>query len=447
MEAGQTIARRYVLTHEEPSGISGVTRFVATDTRLDTTVTLLHVDTVAPTAAVRRAQHMRTVRDKRLCRVLSAGFEGHGTDRQAYIVTARAKGVSMGDLLGVVPFAPDAAAALIGAAAATLVAPSGRDLHHGFLSADSLTVTSKGHVAIEGLGIHGELAMQSGEGHGDTERADALALASMYLTALTAMPSAEVTEEDLPDDLDDAARDLAVTAIKGSGPTTLAAITAALGTGSSTVLRDLAAQAPRLWWSYEVPVDAPPTDTVGAVLDDADYDHPDGQITVDSEGAVDVDDVVVADPDVVADDLPTGELVALDDAGTDVEPARPRTVFGNAVDDLDEFTDIVAEQNIEPDRSLAEAGLTWLSDRFPQSRPLARAAAAAHTRAQTPAPLVVGPLLLALALVVVFIAGLMAWHRLQEPFVPDFDVFDHPPQEYPQYTFSPSPSPTPAADA
>ncbi|NTV38902.1 MAG: hypothetical protein HGA51_02955, partial [Demequinaceae bacterium] len=125
----------------------------------------------------------------------------------------------------------------------------------------------------------------------------------------------------------------------------------------------------------------------------------------------------------------------------DLAALRPRTRFGGAVDDLDEFHDIVAAQNEGTQQSVAEAVLERLHQRFPSSAPLANAAAVARRRAQAAAPLNAGPLLVAILLVTVFVAAIVGASLLTKPYVPDFDGYNNPAQTYPEYTVGMTPTP------
>ena len=132
-----------------------------------------------------------------------------------------------------------------------------------------------------------------------------------------------------------------------------------------------------------------------------------------------------------------GELVD-DDVIIEAEPPqRPLTRFGRAVDDLDEFHDIVAEQNVVVRPSVLEAVLTRLQNRFPASEGLARAALAARERAQAPAPFRPGPFLVSLFIVAVFVASMIAVDRIQTPIDPIGD--GDPGENYPEFSFAPKP--------
>jgi hypothetical protein len=450
VQAGDTIARRYLLVRADDDHLPGLVRYLARDTRLDVDVTVDIVTSRAPSAVIRAAQQVRVLRDRRLSRVLAAGIERRGNDRIFYVVTERPRGVRLDELLGRIAFAPASAAAAIGEAAAALATVAGAGLHHGLVRAESITITDGGRVMLGGLGIDGVVAAQSGNVRVRNERTDAVALANLYLAAITGMDPAEVTDTDVPADVPQRARDLCHALIKGAGPTSLADVTAALGTGDSRVLRVLVAEAPSLWWPRSVvaPTPAPREDVEEAPASEGGAVE---SITVSGitvEGGV-FDDLAAAalgDNDLVAAELMNAELVAAEAFGDDVIDGdvievvfeRPRTRFGRAVDDLDEFHDIVAAQNVGTQQSVAEAVLERLTQRFPRSAPLANAATLAQRRAQASAPLNVGPLLLAVSLVGVFVAAVIGASLMTKPYVPNFDGHNNPAQTYAPYTFGPA---------
>lgn len=435
MQAGDIIARRYLLVRADDDDLPGLVRYLARDTRLDVDVTVDIVTSRAPSAVIRAAQQVRVLRDKRLSRILTAGIERRGNDRVFYVVTERPRGVRLDELLGKIAFAPASAAAAIGEAAAALATVADAGMHHGLVRAESITITDGGRVMLGGLGIDGVIAAQSGRAKVRNERTDAVALANLYLAAITAMDPAEVTDADVPADVPQRARDLCHALIKGAGPTSLADVTAALGTGDSRVLRVLVAEAPSLWWPRSVVALAP---TPREDVEEAPAIEGGAVEIITVEGGV-VDDLVDAE-------LMNAELVAAEAVGDDVIDGdvievvfeRPRTRFGRAVDDLDEFHDIVAAQNMGTQQSVAEAVLERLSQRFPRSAPLANAATLAQRRAQASAPLNVGPLLLAVSLVGVFVAAVIGASLITKPYVPNFDGHNNPPQTYPSYTFGPT---------
>lgn len=466
VRAGDTIARRFVVVSSDDADVPGVDRFLGRDTRLGTDVTINIVTSLAPTSVVRAAQRARVLRDPRLVRVLAAGVEGSGKNRLAYVVTERPHGVRLDELLGRVALTPASAGAVIGEAASALVSAGLAGEHHGMLRDRSIVVTARGRVVVAGLGIDGELAGQAGLGKGRREKADALALTRLYLAAVTAMDADAVTRDDLPDDLPRAARDLCVTYIKGSGPHTLASVATALGTGRTPLLRALVEEAPRLWWprsagglvpdSDEVEVGAEFVDAEGVAapladaadaslgadaLDDTALDTPDLDATALDETALDETDLdeTALDADAVA----TGELpVVPETPEAPAAPERPRTRFGGAVDDLDEFHDIVADQNAQPRQAVLEAILERLHGRFPGSVPLANAARAAHRRAQAPAPFRPAPLLVSLMVLAIFVATVMAISRIQQPLEPPGGADQ--PHVYPEYTFGIDATPSPS---
>jgi hypothetical protein len=429
VQAGDTIGRRFRLVRSEDYDIPGATLFLARDLRLEHDVTVHVLDSLAPSSVIRAARRAQVVRDRRLTRVLAAASERHDGERLAYVVSERPVGVRLDALLGQVAFLPVTAAALVGDAAATLNVPGRSGVHHGMIRARSLTITPRGRVIMSGLGIEGELASQAGLGRGRSERVDAVALARIYVTAVTAMDPDEVTSDDLPDDLPKRARDLCESLLRGSGPLTLAQITEALGTGRPHALRAIVAEAPTLFW--------PPAPQIVEETDLGDAD------------AV-VAEAVVADA-VVATVEPEGDVAAPAEleAGPAVELAEPvdpastrlRTRFGGAVDDIDEFHDIVSAQNATPAPSVLEAFFERLHQRFPRSAPLADLAIAAHRRAQTTPPFNVGPLLVALLIVALFVAAVIGASIIAQPIDPPEHGYNNPSQTYPEFTVGQTPPP------
>lgn len=440
VQAGDRIARRYVAQRPDDVQLDGATSFIGRDERLHRFVTIHRVTSVAPTSVIKAANRARLVGDQRFARVLAASTEGTGANRRSYVVTERPQGIGLDEMLGMAALAPDVAAAVVGAAADALSRAARDGVFHGVVTARNLVVTAKGRVIITGLGFEGELARQSGRLSRHRDRDDAIALARLYVEGVTGRSFGEVVPDDLPEDLSPAAHDFAVSVIKGKGPRALDAVVESLGTGSYPALRLLADEAPRLWW--------PAAPSLPAPLPSGDDDAITTEIDV-----VPVADVPVAH--VPVDDLPTDEIAAADvatdlevapveaeivdeDAIIEVEPPqRPLTRFGRAVDDLDEFHDIVAAQNAVVRPSVMEAILNRLENRFPGSDALARAALAARERAQAPAPFRPGPLLVSLFIVTVFVASMVAIDRIQTPIDPIGD--GDPGESYPEFSFAPQP--------
>lgn len=447
MQAGDTIGRQFLLVRADETDLPGLSRYYAKDLRLNRAVTVDIITSRAPSAVIRSAQKARVLRDKRLSRVIAAGIERVGTERIFYVASERPKGVRLDELLGRVAFAPASAAAVIGQAAAALASVAGVGTHHGLLTAASITVTGKGRVMLSGVGVDGVIAAQAGRVKVTNERADAVALARLYLAAITAMDPSDVTAANIPADVPQAARDLCLALIKRAGPTSLAEVTAAFGTGDSRVLKALVGEARSLWWPRSPEAIALPAAEGMGIEADASADETTILAGPDGPGTEPLD-AEPLDGEVVEGELVTGELVTVAEPDSDliegdvidVVPARPRTRFGGAVDDLDEFHDIVAAQNEGTQQSVAEAILDRLHQRFPASAPLANAAEVARRRAQAAAPLNVGPLLLALLMVALFVSAVIGASLLTKPYVPDFDGHNNPPQTYPEYTVGKTPT-------
>jgi len=204
-----------------------------------------------------------------------------------------------------------------------------------------------------------------------------------------------------------------------------------LGTGDAAALRALVVEAPTLWWP-------PAPEVVDVVVDDL----------VEAPAKEDADGIdLAAPPEDVAeraarDDTDVDEQDASEDL-VDPSSTRLRTRFGRAVDDIDEFHDIIAAQDVDYAPSVLEAVFERLHKRFPSSAPLADLAAAAHRRAQTVAPFNVGPLLVALLIVGLFVVAIIGASMITQPIDTPFDGYNNPSQTYPEYTFGQTPTPTP----
>ena len=430
VQAGDRIARRYVAVRPDDSPLDGATSFVGRDERLHRDVTIHVLSSIAPTAVVKAAHRARLVGDPRFARVLVASTEGTGANRRSYVVTERPQGIALDAMLGKAALAPDVAAAVIGATADALARAAQAGTFHGIIAARHVVVTAQGRVVITGLGFEGELASQAGKRSRYRDRDDAVALARLYVEAVTGRAFGDVLPDDLPEDLSLAAHELAVSTIKGKGPRTLDALVDALGAGSYPALRLLASEAPRLWWPAAPVADAPLAD---APVADA------GETATVEAAPADVAPAEAAPVGETAIDAAPIEAEIVDeDAIIEVEPLqRPLTRFGRAVDDLDEFHDIIAAQNEVVRPSILEAILSRLANRFPGSNALARAALVARERAQAPAPFRPGPLLVSLFIVAVFVASMVAIDRIQTPIDPIGD--GDPGENYPEFSFAPKP--------
>lgn len=457
VQAGDMIARRFRLVRTEEYDLPGATRFVAHDVRLNREVTIDLISSLAPTAVVRAAHRAQLARDRRLTRVITAGVERVGKERQAYVITERPDGVHLEDLLGTVAFVPATAAAIVGEACGALRVAARSDMHHGKIRARSLTATQRGRVVLSGMAIEGELASQAGVEHGRSERDDAIALARLFVGAVTAADPDEITADDLPDDLSSAERDLCEALLRGSGPTSLDDVAKALGSGNSATLRTLVAEAPTLWWPVppSLALDAPAVEASDADVDITEIAEPVdiAVVTDDIAEAPEADTLDEAAAEAAADtvveaDATTESIEVVGEAAQETavpvdEPEpRLRTRFGGAVDDIDEFHDIVTAQNEIIAPSVMEAILARLHRRFPRSDRLADLAAAAHRRAVTPAPFNVGPLVLGLLIVGVFVAAVIGASLITQPIDIPFDGHDNPSQTYPEYTYGQTPAPS-----
>ena len=207
MQAGDTIARSYLLVRADDVDLPGLDRYVAKGRATRHRRDCRHRDFQGAQRGHSRGATGRVLRDKRLARVLAAGIERRGNERVFYVVTERPRGVRLDELVGNIAFAPESAAATIGEAAAALASVADTGTHHGLLRAESITITEQGRVMLSGLGIDGVIAAQSGLAKVRNERTDAVALANLYIAAITAMDPSEVTKDDIPADISKNARE------------------------------------------------------------------------------------------------------------------------------------------------------------------------------------------------------------------------------------------------
>lgn len=455
MEAGATLGRRFLLRRREDHDLPGVLRWVAHDTRRDLDVTVDVLTSRAPSAVRRAAVRAAQVRDVRFARVLASGRETIGEDRITYVVSERPYGLPLDHVVGRRILPARLAGSIVGEVARALASAAAEGVHHGYLRASSLIVTPAGRIVVSGLATEGELATQAGLGRGQTEAADALALARLHLAMVTGLDPDEVTAADVPPTLPPAAHDLALATVAGSAPSTLPAIARAAGPADAAALRSLRAAmrtlplAPGMITKSRAPSPSAGVALAGSTLTSAEHE---------AAAAVAAG---LASPD-VAREVRTDHVdrAAIDAERTDgYVPAPPevaaqyskRTRRAAARDadqplGLETWQEITHEQNAEVPPSAAQALLDRLERRFPQSVALSAAADQARHRAQRKAPLNSGPILIGAFVAVTVIIAIVAFSVLSAPFEPQIDRDTEPPASYPEFTFSPSPSPSVSGD-
>jgi len=451
VQAGATLGRRFTVLRTVDHDLPGVERWVAQDARRDLDVTLDVLTSVAPSAVRRAAVRAAQVRDARFARVIASGRESVAGERITYVVTERPTGVSVAELAGhrIVP--PSAACALISEAARALSVAASQGVHHGHVRAQALTITDAGRVVVSGLDSDGELANQAGVGRGRTEVADAHALAQLFLTLVTGMESTQVTVPDLPDDLPLGAADLARGAVAGEGPGTLAQLTLALGAADPTALRSL-----RRTWHALPSVDEPevaPRPPVPAVRVDpatlSAAEHEAAAALVAGVAAPVVAQEVVTehiDPAVIPHPADERAQYATPEQAARFSKRTRRAVERTSHEPLalDTFEEINEEQNEGTSRSLWLAMLEGIQRHVPTNAPLDTAVDWARQRSERAGPLRTGPLLVGLFLTAIIIVGAVAFSVLQSPLDGEDEIVD-PMPDYPDFTFSPEPPPSPEA--
>ncbi|MFW7415365.1 hypothetical protein [Demequina sp. SO4-18] len=452
MEAGATLGRRFVLRRREHHDLPGVDRWVAHDERRHLDVTVDVLTSLAPSAVRRAAVRAAQVRDVRFARVLASGRETIGDERITYVVTERPRGVRMDLFAGERVLPARLACSIVGEAARALGVAAATGVHHGYLRASSITVTAAGRIVISGLDAEGELATQAGLGRGHSELADAVALARLYLTLVTGMDPDAVTAADVPASLPPPARDFALATVAGTGPSTLAAVSRALGPADAATLRSVRAAMRTLPAAPGSAAAARPARPTPAIA----LDHHTLESAAHEAAAAVAAGLAVPEvaKEVRSDHVDRAAVRA--EQSDDVQVLAPpevaaeyskhtRRVVARHADEplgLETWQEIATEQNSEVPPSAAQAGLEWLQRRFPRSVAVSTAASQARHRAQRPGPIHSGPVLVGLFLTATVIVAIVAFSMLTQPFEPEFDRDNNPPGSYPEFTFSPSPSPT-----
>lgn len=456
MEAGATLGRRFTLRRREDHDLPGVERWVAHDDRRDLEVTLDVLVSLAPSAVRRAAVRAAQVRDARFARVLASGRESVGEDRVTYVVTERPRGLSLEKVVGrrVVPGAT--AGAIVGETARALSVAAATGIHHGYLRARSITVTPAGRIVVSGLDAEGELATQAGLGRGHSEMADAIALARLHLALVTGMDPDTVTAGDIPETLPPAAKDLALSTVAGTGPRTLSAIARAAGPADAVALRTLRTGLRRLPWApglepkgggrESAPGIALWPTTIASAQHEAAAAIAAGLASSEVAREVRADHVDRAS--VEAEQVGEGHVPVPPEVAAQYSRRTRRAAARHANEPLglETWQEIATEQNSTVPPSAAQALLERLEKRWPRSAALSAAAEQARHRAQRPAPLNSGPILVGVFLAVTIVVGIVAFSILTAPVDPDGERHNNPPVSYPEFTFTPSPSPSVEGD-
>jgi hypothetical protein len=291
----------------------------------------------------------------------------------------------------------------VGEAARAVEAAAGVGLRHGAISPESLFVTSRGRVILSGAGVAASLVSLEFESRSVTERDDALALARLFVRAVTGLDPSESTPEDLPSDLTRAERDLAYVVSGPGGRPALADLFRVLAPWNRQLLRSLHLRQSSFPRRASLEPGPEPEATI-----------PEREITLDVSGSV-----VTGEPGVSIDTLaPEYEL-----------------------DEDWAFEELEEVIQLEEVPTLTEAILGFLHTRFPASTWITRLYERAHARTLAGPRFNASPWLLVGGLVVLLIIGILSVQWLTSPFVPTIDLNNNPPQEYPHSSFDPSPAP------
>ncbi|WP_062137771.1 hypothetical protein [Demequina aestuarii] len=456
MEAGATLGRRFILRRREPHDLPGVDRWIAHDERRDVEVTVDVLASLAPSAVRRAAVRAAQVRDVRFARVIASGRETVGDERITYVVSERPVGLSIAEVAGhrIVP--PRLASSIIGEAARALTVAAAAGVHHGYLRASSITVTPAGRIIVSGLDAEGELATQAGLGRGHSEHSDAVALGRLHLALLTGMDPDAVTAADVPETLPSPARTLALATVAGTGPQTLAEIVRAAGPADAAALRSLRGamrgmpRAPSAGATAAPPTAAPAVAVTHDTLAHAEHDAAAaiaaGLAVPEVAQEVRTDHVDRAA--MLAEQAEDGRVPVPPEVAAQYSKHTRRAAARQADEPLalETWQEIASEQNADVPPSAAQALLERLERRWPDSAALGTALERARHRAQRPAPLNSGPVLVGVFLAITVVVAIVALSMLLSPFEPDFDRRNNPPPSYPEFTYTPSPSPSVSGD-
>ena len=376
------IGDRFLLEERGAESTVGLSEWSAHDTRLDQSVSLLVADG-APLVRglLERATRLRAAGVPGLARIVSAAEDDGADEPRAYLAFEKPAGVRLDSVIGsrIVPV--EIARAIIRSAAQTLADANAVGLRHGNVTAESLTVTPRGAVVVSG--IWRELFAAK------TVADEASALSTLF--ALATCGSVEPPEHHVPADLDAAER----------------ALVESPAADLSALLGDLHPQQQSL-----------------SDLATARFGYASVRTRVEweaAEAAREEAERLAAEQAAIAAELEeqrraSGELWGIDVLADDEPPVEVPSV--------------------------TEAILDRLHRKFPESGFLSRALARAQAHQPIGPRFNPAPWLIVLGLAAVSAIAFASWHDLIAPYVPDFDLRNPPPQSYPEFTFTPSASPT-----
>jgi len=432
VQVGATLGRRFTLVRAEDFDLPGVERFLANDSRLNRDVTVDIITAPGPSEVKRAASKAALVRDPRLLRIVTSGREHLDDHDVTYVVSERPAGTRLSDVLVERVLDPTTAGAIAGDVARALQVAAASGLHHGHVRAEALTITPRARVVLAGLGVDAELASQTGldTHHPPRERTDAVDVARLYVSAITGKDSAEVTVDDLPEELSARARGLCTAVIKGSGPHSLDDVTKALVPFSSQDLHGFAAGISGLPWRPDI-IAQRAADLAARIAEI------NAAITIAPQTIITAS--LLVDWRTAEQTSTTGTIPSLSQELAAPESGEYQPYVDGDITDLYHFEAMAEAQNAEIEPSLWEEVLEGLHHRWPRSERITSSLTRAHERAQRTAPINAGPLWMAISVVAIVIAAMVGFSMISEPFNPDF-VQPDPVPAYPPFTFTPDAS-------
>jgi len=396
VKLGFACAGRYVLLAPGAFSVPSAEVWHAHDTRLGLPVIVLVAESSGRASLLDAIERARTIRDPRFARVIESGLIESETTEDAgrpYAVLESPEGLSVASLLARRFVPAPVARALVGEATRVVAAAAERGLRHGEIVPELLTVTNRGRVVLAGAGVVEAFVASSPGRRSVTERDDALALGTLFVRAVSGEDPVDLPTEKLPPDLTRAERDLAYVLSHGSARPSLSNIVRVLGTWDPSLLRTLSTDLrhfPRR--AYEPVVEAAP----------------------------------------ITDEIPVLDAAA-------APAAAPTITDEEAAWSLDTFEDVAV---IEDTPSILEAVLSALSRRFPRFSPITRALEKVRARVTGGPQINATRWFLLGGFVAIVLIGIWAIQWVTSPYVPTIDLHNPPPQEYPEFTFGPSASPS-----
>ncbi|WP_062517550.1 hypothetical protein [Demequina gelatinilytica] len=461
MRSGTVLGARFTLLEQIDHDIPGVSRFLAQDSRLGRR-TVVDVVPRECAAQVRSdATRASRLRDPRLARIIATGQEDTEQGPVTYVAIEHVPGAVLADVLATHRIDPRRALAIAAGTARALAVARAHGMSHGFVRPSCITVSPRGRVVVAGLGVDGETAAAAGLIAVPAEEADARALVALLVRALTGVDLAEATADDLPDGLPDQARSLVLASLRGTGPTTVAQVVAALVAADSRALVDFAATVDELPLTPRLEQEASERalrkaqeearresearaaaralvshDTLASAQRNADAALAEER----SEPGLHASVLAMLAEPAVQEPLATSEPEGVTESIPAVD--RPADRHEAAFDTLEIM---VADQNRVRDPGTWELVLASLHRRFPGSAPLARSHRRAQERAIHGGPLNGTRVVLAVAIVGVAFAVMLALGWLDSPLDPDI-VIEQDPSSIPNpgVTASLDPAPDPS---